>query len=49
MTKLCTWLLVTVCILGFTHQLSATTTTPRVESLRIVYLGAINGYLNLCG
>ncbi len=47
--KLCTWLLMTACILGFGHQLSATTTNQKSEPLRIVYIGGINGYLNLCG
>lgn len=49
MKKLCTWLLVAACILGFGHQLSAATTTPQAGNLRIVYIGAINGYLKLCG
>lgn len=47
MKKLCIWLLLAACSLAFSHQLSAATTQP--ESLRIVYIGAINGYLNLCG
>ncbi len=49
MKKVCIWLLMTVGILGFGHQLWASTTNQKTELLRIIYIGGINGYLNLCG
>ena len=48
MKKSCIWLLIAVGILGFGRQLSAAT-TQKSAPLHIVYIGGINGYLNLCG
>ncbi len=49
MKTLLTWLLIALWCLSFSHQLCAATPGPEPEDLRIVYIGAINGYLNLCG
>jgi len=49
MKTLFTWLLIALWCLGSSYQLCAATAVPEPEPMRIVYIGGINGYLNLCG
>ena len=50
MKKFSFWLAVAVvCCFGLNHPLYAAPAAPKPALLRLVYVGAISGYLNLCG